>query len=169
MQCSNPSERPDFPDHTGALVPAILDVIRRAHWQTARSVDHVPGGAHAYVVEGWAKDDLTVEEFWLVVGAIRAHGREEIWKAPERFYDSGKRPEFENLYLYVDVGNGLHAYWHTFPRGRVPMLNRELVSYQIEHPTRRVIEPPLAPLQLQIADPNDATLHRSLADQEGSR
>ncbi|CAN5155097.1 hypothetical protein BH24ACT23_BH24ACT23_10180 [soil metagenome] len=40
-----------------------------------------------------------------------------------------------NRYLYV----GEFAYWFTWPRGRVPMLNREHVSVQETTPTREVV------------------------------
>ncbi len=38
-----------------------------------------------------------------------------------------------NIYAYL----GGYAYWLTWPRGRVPMLNREDVAIQEATPTRR--------------------------------
>jgi hypothetical protein len=136
-----------FPDH-GPLLreaygSAVHDLIARAHWQTAKSVEHVEGGQHQYNVKGWDKDDLTEDEFWLLVNVIKAHGRQEVWTAPAGFYDSGKRPSFKNTYLYP--GDGF-AYWFTWPRNAVPMLNREHVSVQEKAPTRR----PFGPDQLSF-------------------
>jgi hypothetical protein len=124
-----------LPDHEALLSAEILDIIRcRAHWQNARSVEAV--APHQYVVKGWDKDDVTEAEFWMVADAIRAHGRKEEWVPPEGFYDSGNRSPMTNGYLYVDE----YAIWFTWPRGRVPMLNRENVSVQVANPTRRVVD-----------------------------
>jgi hypothetical protein len=38
-----------------------------------------------------------------------------------------------------DVGDGEYAYWFTWPRKSVPMLNREHVSVQRETPTRCLV------------------------------
>jgi hypothetical protein len=133
----------NVPDHSDYLTDEILDIIRRAHWQTAKSVEHVAGGQHQYNVKGWNKDDLTEDEFWLLVNVIKTHGRQEIWKAPVGFYDSGKRPSFQNSYLYP--GDGF-AYWFTWPPSSVPMLNREHASVQEKTPTRR----PFGPDQLSF-------------------
>jgi hypothetical protein len=124
-----------LPDHEALLSAEILDIIRRrAHWQSAKSVEDV--APHQYVVKGWNKDDVTDEEFWLVADAIKAHGRREEWVPPVGFYSSGSRRPQRNRYLYVDG----FAMWFTFPRGRVPMLNREHVSVQQATPTRRVVD-----------------------------
>jgi hypothetical protein len=110
-------------------VPAeILELIERAHWQSARTVEHV--APHQYNVLGWDKDDLTDEEFWKLAKVIKQMGRVEVWTAPEGFYDSGKRPKYRNNYLYV----GEYAYWFTYPRSSKPMLNREHVSVQNDSP-----------------------------------
>ena len=143
----------------------VREFIERAAWQTAKSVEHVAGGSHQYIVRDSGKDDITPDEFADFRNVIQRFGRHEQWQAPPAFYSDGRRPRYKNHYLYVAE----FAYWHTWPRACPSMLNREHVSVQLATPTRRVIEPPLAPPQLQIADPNDATLHRSLADQEGSR
>jgi hypothetical protein len=51
-------------------VPAeILELVERAHWQSARTVEHV--APHQYNVLGWDKDDLTDEEFWKLAKAIK--------------------------------------------------------------------------------------------------
>jgi hypothetical protein len=123
-----------IPDHSAVLDERILDIIRRAFWQSAKSVEAV--APHAYVVKGWDKDDVTEEEFWLVVKAIKTYGRREEWTPPAGFYDSGNRRPMRNSYLYV----GEYAYWFTFPRGRVAMLNREHISVQQQMNTRRVVD-----------------------------
>jgi hypothetical protein len=87
-------------------------------------------------VLGWNKDDLTEREFWQLADAILRHGRDEIWTAPAGFYDSGRRPQMRNTYLYVDG----YAYWFTRPRNSVPMLNRELISFQETARTRQVAD-----------------------------
>jgi hypothetical protein len=70
------------PDHTAALTEQVLDILgRRAHWQTAKSTEDV--APHAYCCKGWDKDDLTEQDFWLVVDAIKTFGREEVWTPPE--------------------------------------------------------------------------------------
>jgi hypothetical protein len=126
----------DIPDHAGLVPDEIHDLIRRAHWQTAKSLEHVPAGRHQYNVIGWTKDDLTEEEFWFFAQTIKEVGREEEWTPPEGFYDDPRkqRRKMVNHYLYV----GEYAYWFTRPR--VPMLNREHVSVQQATPTRRVVE-----------------------------
>jgi hypothetical protein len=115
-----------------ADVPAeILDLIRRAHWQSARSTEDV--APHQYVVIGWDKDDLTEQEFWLLADTIRRLGRVEVWTPPALWVERwGGKPQ-RNRYLYV----GDYAMWVT--RGSKPMLNREHVSQQLKTPTRRVI------------------------------
>lgn len=129
-----------FPDHTDLLDPAILRIIERADWRNARSVEHVPGGRHAYVV--LPKDDEGREGFWLLVKAIRALGRREVWRSPPGFYDHGRQIEMVGSYLYVRNGGGdLFAYFFSHPRNAIPMCNREAVAVQLAHPTRR----PLAP------------------------
>lgn len=135
----------EFPDHSEALKEAygtrVHDLLERAHWQTASTVVHVAGGDHQYNVIGNAKDDLSEGDFFLLVSAIKLHGRREEWHAPEGFYSSGRRPKYRNHYLYVRGSDGeLRAYWYTKPGNAPHMLNRELVSYQAEHPTRRALE-----------------------------
>jgi hypothetical protein len=131
--------------YQSADVPAeIHDLIRRAAWQSANSTEDV--APHQYVVIGWGRDDLTEEEFWSFVKAIKTLGRTEEWTPPEEWVNRwGGRP-MRNTYLYV----GEHAYWHTHPRNSVPMLNREHVSVQQETPTRQVVELPDAPGQTQL-------------------
>ena len=124
------------PDHSAKLTEQVLDIIRRCHWHSAKSVEAV--APHQYNVLGWDRDDVTEQEFWLVRDAIQAHGRREEWVPPEGFYDSGNRRPMRNTYLYVDE----FAYWFTYPRGRVPMLNREHVSVQQATPTRRALDEP---------------------------
>jgi hypothetical protein len=139
---ANPDEAEmDLPDHRPSDEDqAILhNLIERAHWQTAKSVEHIAAGRHAYVVIGWDKDDLTEDEFWWFATTIKTYGREEEWEAASGFYDSGKRPKMRNRYLYVESDEGVFAYWFTWPQGRVPMLNREHISVQQETPTRRVL------------------------------
>jgi hypothetical protein len=119
-------QKPDVPE-------SIHDIIRRAHWQTATSVEHV--APHEYVVCGWDRDDLTSAEFWFFVETIRRLGRLEEWTPPEGFYDSDNRRPMQNTYLHIDQ----FAYWFTQPRKSVPMLNREHVSVQEATPTRRVV------------------------------
>jgi hypothetical protein len=132
------------PDHSALLSEQVLDIIRRAHWQSARSVAHVPGGKHAYVVMGWNKDDVTEGEFFLAVSAIRTYGRREVWTPPVGFYDSGNRRPMTNTYLYL----GEFAYWYTKPSEGPHMLNRESVAVQLATPTRRVLAPELEQLAL---------------------
>jgi hypothetical protein len=125
----------NIPDHSHLLTDEIIDIIERAHWQTAKSVEHVEGGQHQYVVIGWDRDDLSRDEFWLLANTIRTHGRLEEWTPPEGFYDSGNRRPVRNRYLYV----GEYAMWFTHPRRSIPMLNREHVAVQAKTPTRRVV------------------------------
>jgi hypothetical protein len=118
--------------------PFTLDelhaIIARAHWQSAKSTEDV--APHQYVVLGWDKDDLTDEEFWRFEATIKAKGRLEEWTPPEEWVRRwGGRP-MTNRYLYVGDG---YAYWFTWPRDRVPMLNREHVSVQEQTPTRQPI------------------------------
>ena len=123
---------------TGQLLSdAVLAIIGRAHWQSAKSVEEV--APHAYVVKGWDKDSVTPEEFELIVLVIKTFGRHEEWDAPAGFYDSGKRPRYKNRYLYLITDDGHFAYWFTWPRGCPPMLNREHTSIQEEAPTRRAL------------------------------
>ena len=134
MRSGSPEPGYDFPDHGGLVPDAIHDLIRRAHWQPAKSVEDV--APHQYVVIGWKKDGLTDEEFWLFVATIRDLGRLEEWTPPEGFYDLGNRRPMRNRYLYV----GEHVYWYTHPRRAVPMLNREHVSVQQATQSRRVVK-----------------------------
>lgn len=123
--------------HDDLLSPELHDIIARAHWQTAKSVEHVEGGQHAYNVIGTSKDDLTNEEFWLVAKAIRLLGRDEVWTPPEGFFDDpSKRRPMKNTYLYV----GDYAYWFTKGYRSKPMLNREHISVQAKTPTRQVVQ-----------------------------
>ena len=115
-------------------VPAwALEIIDRAAWTSAKSTEDV--APHQYVVLGWDRDDLDEAEFWRLVGLIKSEGREEEWTPPAEWTRRwGGRP-MTNRYLYV----GEYAYWLTYPRDRVPMLNREHVSVQEDTPTRRVL------------------------------
>ena len=138
-----------WPDHSALLDEAygagvVQALIGRAHWRSAKSVEHVPGGAHQYVVLGQA--GLTDHEFWNIAHLIKAHGRDEWWQSPPGFYSSGKRPTFRGQYLYPGDG---HAYWFTHPKDRSPMLNREHLSVQEQTPTRRAVEPD-SPAQTQL-------------------
>ena len=107
------------------------DVIARAAWQSAKSTEDV--APHQYVVKGWGRDDVTEEEFWGFAELIKAEGRLEEWTPPEEWVRRWGGKPMKNRYLYV-AG---YAYWFTWPRGRVPMLNREHVSVQEATPTRR--------------------------------
>jgi hypothetical protein len=90
---------------------------------------------HQYCVTGWDKDELTEDEFWAMRATIRLEGRLEEWTPPEEWVRRwGGRP-MRNHYLYVSE----FAYWFTWPRSRVPMLNREHQDVQRETPTRRVL------------------------------
>lgn len=141
------------PDHTDLLNAKVLDIIARAHWQTATSVQHVAGGQHQYCVIGWAKDDVTEAEFWSVRDAIREHGRRESWRSPPGFYSDGRQIEMANVYLYVkDAAGDLYALWYTKPKTGPPMLNREDCRVQLVTPTRR----PLAPGE-QIKNDTDSS------------
>jgi hypothetical protein len=120
----------DFPDHTDRVPPDVLELIERMHWQNARSVERV--ARHSYRVAGWDRDDVTETEFWRVVDVVRAVGRIEVWTAPAGFYDSGRRPQLTNRYMYVPP----FAYWYTTARSATHMLNREHVDVQLRSPTR---------------------------------
>ena len=80
MSSSNPEPGDDTPDHGGLVPDEIHDLIRRAHWQSAKSTEDV--APHQYVVIGWNKDDLTDEEFWYFVQTIKDLGRLEEWTPP---------------------------------------------------------------------------------------
>ena len=134
MRSGSPELSGDFPNHGDRVPDEIHDLIRRADWQAAKSVEDV--APHQYVVIGWNKDDLSDEEFWLFVQTIKDLGRVEEWTPPEGFYDSGNRRPMRNRYLYV----GEYAYWYTHPRRAVPMLNREHVSVQQATPSRRLVK-----------------------------
>ena len=111
----------------------VEDVIQRAAWTSAKSTEDV--APHQYVVRGWDRDDVTEEEFWRFAEMIKTQGQLEEWTPPEEWVRRwGGRP-MRNRYLYV----GEFAYWFTWPRGRVPMLNREHVSVQERDKTRRPV------------------------------
>ena len=122
----------DMPDHAGLIPAEIHDLIRRAHWQSAKSTEDV--APHQYVVLDWNKDDLSEKEFWLFVRTIKDVGRLEEWTPPEEWVRRWGGRAMRNRYLYI----GDYAYW--FTRSRVPMLNREHVSVQRTTPTRRVVK-----------------------------
>lgn len=106
-------------------------LIKRAAWQSAKSTEDI--APHEYIVRGWDRDEISDQEFWAFVELIRTEGREEIWTPPAEWVRRwGGRP-MRNHYLYV----GDYAYWFTWPRDSVPMLNREHVSVQERTPTRR--------------------------------
>ena len=94
-------------------------VISRAHWQSARSTEDV--APHAYVVLGWAKDDLTEREFWRFVALIQVEGRVELWTPPAEWVRRWGGKPMRGRYLYI----GNHAHWFSRGRGGTPMLNRE--------------------------------------------
>jgi hypothetical protein len=119
-----------FPDHGPELPAEIHDLIRRAHWQSARSVAKV--APHQYVVIGWDKDELTSREFCALARLFKERGRLEEWTVPEGFYSDGIRRRMQNRYLYI----GDYSYWFTEPRNGPPMLNREHVSVQMRSATR---------------------------------
>jgi hypothetical protein len=124
------------PDHSHLLSPEVLAIIERAAWHSAKSTEDV--APHQYVVQGWNRDDVTVDEFELLANAVKTYGRIEEWTPPAEWVQRwGGRP-MTNSYLYV----GDYAYWFTWPRDRVPMLNREHVSVQLATPTRRVVDEP---------------------------
>ena len=109
------------------------DVIERAAWTSAKSTeDFAP---HQYVVRGWDRDDLIEEEFWRVVALIKTQGRLEEWTPPQEWVRRWGGRRMTNRYLYM----GDYAYWFTWPRGSVPMLNREHVSVQERDRTRRPV------------------------------
>ena len=117
---------------TGADLRMALVFIERAAWTSAKSTEDV--APHQYVVKGWDRDDITVDEFWAFADLVKTRGREEIWTPPAEWVRRwGGRP-MTNRYLYV----GEHAYWFTWPRKSVPMLNREHVEVQLRTPTRRI-------------------------------
>src|SRR5262249_23693699 len=108
-------------------------IIERAAWTSAKSTEDV--APHEYVVLGWDRDDVTTGEFWAFVNYIKGKGRVEEWAPPDEWVRRwGGRP-MRNRYLYM----GDYAYWFTWPRDRVPMLNREHISVQEKTPTRRVL------------------------------
>jgi hypothetical protein len=109
------------------------DFIRRAAWTSAKSTEDV--APHQYVVRGWDRDDVTEEEFWRMAELIKAQGRLELWTPPEDWVQRWGGKPMKNRYLYV----GEFAYWFTWPRGRVPMLNREHVSVQKRDRTRTML------------------------------
>jgi hypothetical protein len=120
----------DFPDHSSLVPDEIHDLIRRAHWQPAKSTEDI--APHQYVVLGWDRDDLTEDEFWLFVRTIQQHGRVETWTPPAEWVRRWGGWPMTSRYLYL----GEFAYWFTHPPHRVPMLNREHVSVQQATPTR---------------------------------
>lgn len=110
--------------------PEALSFIERAAWRSARTTEDV--APHQYVVKGWDRDDITEEEFWAFVDLVKTRGRQEIWTPPAEWVRRwGGRP-MTNRYLYI----GEYAYWFTWPRDSVPMLNREHVSVQKAAATR---------------------------------
>jgi hypothetical protein len=137
---SNPSSPPEerWSEH---IRKEVHDIIRRAAWHSAKSTEDV--APHQYVVIGWDRDDVTEDEFWLVVTTIQTLGRLEEWTPPAEWVRRwGGKPQ-RNHYLYV----GDYAYWLT--RTGVWMLNREHVSVQEATPTRRVIGERSPQLQLE--------------------
>jgi hypothetical protein len=134
----------NWPDHTPLLDPELLDIIRRAAWTSAKSTEDV--APHQYVVKGWNKDDVTAQDFDLLAAAIKTYGRVEVWTPPDEWVRRWGGREQRNRYLYA----GGYAMWFTFPRGRVPMLNRELTTWQQANLTRRVIEPEPEQTQLPL-------------------
>ena len=115
-------------------LPEAERVIERAHWQSAKSTEDV--APHAYVVLGWAKDDLTEREFWRFVALIQVEGRLEEWTPPAEWVRRWGGKPMRGRYLYP--GDGF-AYWLSRGRGGTPMLNREHTSVQEATPTRRVL------------------------------
>lgn len=108
-------------------------IIERAAWTFARSTADV--APHEYVVKGWDRDDITEAEFWRFVELIKTTGREEVWTPPQEWVRRWGGGPMTNRYLYVND----YAYWFTWPRKSVPMLNREHVSVQQKTPTRRPV------------------------------
>ena len=108
-----------------------LSFIERAAWTSAKTTEDV--APHQYVVKGWDRDDITEEEFWAFADLVKTRGQAEIWTPPAEWVRRwGGRP-MTNRYLYL----GEYAYWFTWPRSSVPMLNREHVSVQTVTPTRK--------------------------------
>ena len=95
------------------------DFIARAHWQSAKSTEDV--APHQYVVLGWDRDDITDAEFWSFASLIKAEGRLEEWTPPPEWVRRWGGKPMTNRYLYI----GDFAYWFTWPKRSVPMLNRE--------------------------------------------
>lgn len=114
----------------------VADFIERAAWTSAKSTEDV--APHQYIVKGWDRDDITDDEFWAFVARVRSQGRKEEWTPPAEWVRRWGGKPMVNSYLYV----GEHAYWFTWPRGRVPMLNREHVSVQGRAPTRLEVTAP---------------------------
>ena len=108
----------------------VEDFIARAHWQSAKSTEDV--APHQYVVLGWDRDDITDAEFWSFASLIKAEGRLEEWTPPPEWVRRWGGKPMTNRYLYI----GDFAYWFTWPKRSVPMLNREHVSVQESTPTR---------------------------------
>ena len=107
-----------------------LSFIERAAWTSAKTTEDV--APHQYVVKGWDRDDITEAEFWAFADLVKTRGQVEIWTPPAEWVRRwGGRP-MTNRYLYL----GEYAYWFTWPRSSVPMLNREHVSVQRAAPTR---------------------------------
>lgn len=113
-----------------------LGFIERAAWTAAKSTEDV--APHQYIVYGWNRDDISELEFWRFARLVKSEGREEYWTPPEEWVKRWGGHRMRNRYLYV----GEFAYWFTWPRGRVPMLNREHVSVQETTPTREVVPEP---------------------------
>ena len=108
----------------------VEDFIARAHWQSAKSTEDV--APHQYVVLGWDRGDITDAEVWSFASLIKAEGRLEEWTPPPEWVRRWGGKPMTNRYLYI----GDFAYWFTWPKRSVPMLNREHVSVQESTPTR---------------------------------
>lgn len=115
--------------------PEASSFIERAAWTSAKTTEDV--APHQYVVKGWDRDDITVEEFWAFAELVKARGQEEIWTPPAEWVRRWGGKPMTNRYLYL----GEYAYWFTWPRNSDPMLNREHRSVQSATPTRKAAEP----------------------------
>jgi hypothetical protein len=128
----------DAPTSPAKVKPVSVEefevLIEKAHWQSAKSTEDV--APHQYCVRGWDKDNLTDDEFWAMHATIKHVGRLEEWTPPAEWVQRWGGKPMKNRYLYI----GDFAYWFTWPRGRVPMLNREHRSVQKDGPTRRIVE-----------------------------
>lgn len=102
--------------------------IEAVPWKSAKSTEDV--APHQYATIRAVGDD---ERFWAFVGLIKTRGRKEQWTPPAEWVRRWGGKPMTNRYLYV----GEFAYFFTWPRNSIPMINREATSVQEATPTRR--------------------------------